>query len=509
MVWRPRGCAHRAGGAGPFCAGKQQALQDRKQIDRAKGLLMEKRGLSEADAYAALRQQAMKQGVKLTEVARRIVAMAEYSRGWVVLHAACERAPDAMWMDRLVAALHLPAGADVLEYCDLRRGPMRRVGWRMHDGHRHIDGVLLTAAQPSDANRSLLATALAGKPWRGARLSVFTHTHSAWRSDRVHLHACLGRSDARRHRRRRHVAQLKQRGGCRSTPQEFICRLMRRYALQGRRVVRVKGDDALLFGHAGEEIAFLRRAGVGVQVIDGVSAAFAAVAALDVSLTHRSHCHGITFVTAHTHDHGEPNWGALAASGTTLGIYMGLRRADALAAALLAGTPAAIVQAATRPEQQRRLTALGDLGTTAAALPPGLPTLLLVGDALSEAAAACDDRDGPMAVQAVGWGQHTTDDAAAGQGHSGSRFPCDMMRAHPEDSLPSLWASRIRAWTACMRNGYGLVSTSAGGTGLHTTAKSFAGCIDVATEGASVRVQIRAQLCVRALPVSTCGCAAV
>ncbi|EGD10082.1 response regulator receiver and ANTAR domain protein [Xanthomonas vesicatoria ATCC 35937] len=55
----------------------QQALHDRKQIDRAKGLLMEKRGLSEADAYAALRQQAMKQGVKLAEVARRIVAMAE------------------------------------------------------------------------------------------------------------------------------------------------------------------------------------------------------------------------------------------------------------------------------------------------------------------------------------------------------------------------------------------------------------------------------------------------
>jgi len=58
----------------------QQALQDRKQIDRAKGLLMEKRGLSEADAYAALRQQAMKQSVKLAEVARRIVAMADLLR---------------------------------------------------------------------------------------------------------------------------------------------------------------------------------------------------------------------------------------------------------------------------------------------------------------------------------------------------------------------------------------------------------------------------------------------
>lgn len=73
------------------------------------------------------------------------------SGDWVVLHAACERAPDATWMDRPVAALHLPAGADVLEYRDLRRGLMRRVGWRMHDGHHHIDGVLLTAAQPSDA----------------------------------------------------------------------------------------------------------------------------------------------------------------------------------------------------------------------------------------------------------------------------------------------------------------------------------------------------------------------
>nr|WP_267238236.1 hypothetical protein [Xanthomonas phaseoli] len=89
-----------------------------------------------------------------------------------------------------------------------------------------------------------------------------------------------------------------------------------------------------------------------------------------------------------------------------MGIYMGLRRADVLAAALLAhlpaSTPAAIVQAATRPEQQRRLTTLGDLGMTASALPPGLPTLLLVGDALSEVAAGCDDRGGPVVVQAMG-----------------------------------------------------------------------------------------------------------
>ncbi|MDH5831440.1 ANTAR domain-containing protein [Luteimonas sp. M1R5S18] len=57
--------------------GVQQQLQDRKQIEQAKGLLMEKRGMSERDAYAALRQQAMRQNLKLADVARRILSMAD------------------------------------------------------------------------------------------------------------------------------------------------------------------------------------------------------------------------------------------------------------------------------------------------------------------------------------------------------------------------------------------------------------------------------------------------
>ncbi|WP_186828136.1 uroporphyrinogen-III C-methyltransferase, partial [Pseudoxanthomonas taiwanensis] len=146
------------------------------------------------------------------------------------------------------------------------------------------------------------------------------------------------------------VVRVGKRGGCRSTPQAFICRLMRRYALQGLRVVRVKGGEALLFGRAGEEIAFLREAGVPVRIINGVSAAFAAAAALGVSLTHRQHCHGVSFVTAHTADHGEPDWEALARSGTTLAIYMGMGRLPRIARGLLAhlpaDTPAAVVQAA-------------------------------------------------------------------------------------------------------------------------------------------------------------------
>lgn len=185
------------------------------------------------------------------------------------------------------------------------------------------------------------------------------------------------------------VVRVGKRGGCRSTPQAFICRLMRRYALQGQRVVRVKGGDALLFGRAGEEIAFLRQAGVPVRIVNGISAAFAAAASLGVSLTHREHCHGITFVTAHTADHGEPDWEALARGGTTLAIYMGMGRISSIAASLLrhlpADTPVAVVQSASQPGERRQVLALRALARSSLSLEMGQPGVILVGPALAEA----------------------------------------------------------------------------------------------------------------------------
>ncbi len=142
------------------------------------------------------------------------------------------------------------------------------------------------------------------------------------------------------------MIRVGKRGGCRSTPQAFIQRLMIRYARKGLHVVCAKSGDALLFGRAGEEIAALRDAHISVDIVNGVSSGFAA-AGLGISLTHRDHCQGVTFVTAHMQDHGEPDWAALAATGTTLAIYMGMSRiakiAQLLLAALLAGTPAAVV----------------------------------------------------------------------------------------------------------------------------------------------------------------------
>jgi uroporphyrin-III C-methyltransferase len=186
-----------------------------------------------------------------------------------------------------------------------------------------------------------------------------------------------------------HVIRVGKRGGCRSTPQAFIERLMQRYARRGLHVVRVKGGDALLFGRAGEELAALRGAGVTVEIVNGVSSAFAAAAGLGVSLTHRDHCQGVIFVTAHLRDHTEPDWHALAATGMTLAIYMGMSRIESLCAtlssALSSATPAAVVQWAGSANERRVTGTLGTIAAIAQAAGLGSPAIILVGDAIGEA----------------------------------------------------------------------------------------------------------------------------
>ncbi|WP_321947631.1 uroporphyrinogen-III C-methyltransferase [Paraburkholderia sp. J10-1] len=185
------------------------------------------------------------------------------------------------------------------------------------------------------------------------------------------------------------VIRVGKRGGCRSTPQAFIERLMQRYARRGLHVVRVKGGDALLFGRAGEELAALRNAGVAVEIVNGVSSAFAAAAGLGVSLTHRDHSQGVIFVTAHLRDHSEPDWQALAATGMTLAIYMGMSRIESLCATLAntlpAGTPAAVVQWAGSADERRVTGTLGTIAARARAENLGSPAIILVGNAIGEA----------------------------------------------------------------------------------------------------------------------------
>ena len=95
------------------------------------------------------------------------------------------------------------------------------------------------------------------------------------------------------------IVYVGKRGGCTSTPQAFIEKLMLMAVHEGENVVRLKGGDPFIFGRGGEEVEHLRAAGVEVKVINGITAGLAAVASLGVPLTHREHAHGVIFLTGH------------------------------------------------------------------------------------------------------------------------------------------------------------------------------------------------------------------
>src|SRR5471032_2882663 len=188
------------------------------------------------------------------------------------------------------------------------------------------------------------------------------------------------------------VIQVGKRGGCASTPQEFIERLMIAEARAGHHVVRLKGGDPYMFGRGGEERATLRAQGIAVEVVPGISSGLAAPSSIGVPLTHRDHSQGVVFVTGHGKDiASEPNWKALAQSGLTLVIYMGVARCEAIRDGLLAGgasagTPVAVVQSATRAEQRQLLTTLGQLPQALRDSDLGSPSIIVVGDVVR-----CDD----------------------------------------------------------------------------------------------------------------------
>ncbi len=190
------------------------------------------------------------------------------------------------------------------------------------------------------------------------------------------------------------IVQVGKRGGCQSTPQEFIERMMIAEARAGRCVVRLKGGDPFIFGRGGEERAHLLGAGIAVEVINGISSGLAAPASIGVPLTHRDWSQGAVFVTGHGKTpHANPDWAALARLDMTLVIYMGVARCGEIQAALLAGgkaasTPVAVIHAATLPTQSQLVTTLGELPQALAASGLGSPGIIVVGDVVR-----CADQD--------------------------------------------------------------------------------------------------------------------
>jgi uroporphyrin-III C-methyltransferase len=187
-------------------------------------------------------------------------------------------------------------------------------------------------------------------------------------------------------RRSARIVPVGKRGGCRSTPQAFIERLMITEAGAGRCVVRLKGGDPFLFGRGGEEAEHLRAAGVEVEVIPGITSGLAAAAAAGFSVTHREASPGVVFVTGHEKDdrHGRVDWPLLARSGLTLVVYMGVANAARIADALLAGgldpeTPVAAIQDATLAQQKVARGVLRDLGEWLPRARIASPAILVIG----------------------------------------------------------------------------------------------------------------------------------
>lgn len=131
------------------------------------------------------------------------------------------------------------------------------------------------------------------------------------------------------------IVYVGKRGGCKSTPQNFINRMIVSLAENGESVVRLKGGDPFLFGRGGEEMLALRNANISYQVISGVTSGIAVPASLGIPITHRTLTHGVTFVTGHTQDGETLNWNALVASKTTLVIYMGISHVCSIVQSLL------------------------------------------------------------------------------------------------------------------------------------------------------------------------------
>ncbi len=193
------------------------------------------------------------------------------------------------------------------------------------------------------------------------------------------------------------VVHVGKRGGCKSTPQSFIEKLMIAAVRRGEVVVRLKGGDPFIFGRGGEEVEHLQSAGIAVGVVNGITSGLAALTSLGVPLTHREHAQGVIFVTGHVGSGtASTDWEALATTAhsarLTLVIYMGVAHAhhiqDGLLGGLPADTPVAAIQNATLRAQRHAVCTLANLQRTIEHDEIASPSVIVVGDVLRGLAAA-------------------------------------------------------------------------------------------------------------------------
>ena len=177
-----------------------------------------------------------------------------------------------------------------------------------------------------------------------------------------------------------------KRAGHHSATQAEINALLAALGTAGKKVVRLKGGDPMIFGRAGEELEALRAAGIPFEIVPGVTAATAAAASLGLPLTHRDCSSAVVFVTGHqcAANTGGLDWDALARLRATLCFYMGVRRLPEIVHNLThhgmsPDTPLALISEATTPAQRITVTTLGG-AVTISPETISQPALVVVGE---------------------------------------------------------------------------------------------------------------------------------
>ncbi|MBV1706437.1 MAG: siroheme synthase CysG [Hyphomicrobiales bacterium] len=178
-----------------------------------------------------------------------------------------------------------------------------------------------------------------------------------------------------------------------SCTQADISALIVEHARAGKRVVRLKGGDPMIFGRANEEIAALRQASIPYEVVPGVTSAGAAAASLRASLTERDVARRVQFITAHGRDGHLPrdlDWAALADPRATTVVYMGVRTLPELVSRLLAAglpptTPAVVVERVSWPGERQLAASIADMPDRLARFAASGPCVIVIGEAMAAA----------------------------------------------------------------------------------------------------------------------------
>lgn len=248
------------------------------------------------------------------------------------------------------------------------------------NARRHVEGghpppghVTLVGAGPGDAE---LLTVKAVRALQSASLVLVDQLVSA------EVLACLPA-----HAERIDVGKAASRH---TLPQEEIIQLMLRLARSGRSLLRLKGGDGYIFGRGGEEAQALAEAGIPFSVIPGLSAAQGAAASVGIPLTHRDHAGTLIFTTGHLRENRQLDldWATLARPHQTVVIYMGVASLPQICAQLMAhglpaGTPAAVVENATRANERCITGTVAGLPTLAQTHGVQAPALIIIGAVVS------------------------------------------------------------------------------------------------------------------------------